>query len=1143
MKDRFEIEKMDNISINDKNTPLEIYHDSIIYIKEEIKNFDPRTLEIVFSKNVLFKIYLSKSYDGINWSELKTQEELIIEFEEMLKNENDYSQSQLIEKNLIGEKIFLSIWCKQYKEVDDVKDIPETIYQKKNIDERIPQLFIETINYLEHSEPPFKPDPILEITPKNIISEPEGKTETLKIVSNLYWNVIISDDWITLDKNTGKGNDELVLIISENTEKIERYGSLLFSSPDYDKEIEIPILQNRADSEAFIELSDTIKNVSNELQSFSFNILSNTNWNIRFDVDWVKLSPKTGNNNSEILCVIDKNLTTQKRVATIFIETLDKKITKTFVVNQTEYVFIPYSGGGKGTKVNPYKLGIPEDLNYMITTDGHDSGDNQKVYFELYQDIDMTGYYYTVNTTITFSGVFDGKNHTIRNFSGERGLFENTSNAIIMNLKLHVNIHNTTRNKSFGLCSRASTSVINNIFVEGDIYWEQMEVGSICGELQNSSLLNSYASVNLKTNGNQFRICGGLVGLMNNTENVVVGCYFNGTFINEGLAMQKYDGIVGNINGLEKNYFKNNFFLDTFETKNPTIHDGFKIINKQELNTKTIVDLLNEIPEEIINKKLIIYGNPFIIGDTHPKLRELTIDDIVLDNTGRILNPNHFLSTMDLIMDEDEDIDPRFQVIPHSYDLSSDSKDIRIQTIYQLINQFPKWNFYDNQQITIKRWLEQCNSLAESYGHTCVYFKTTPIEVSHTLSTNVVRNVTSIKKLHIMFPNNELPQDRNTFTDWDLALQDDFICHIVVDKFEQAFGKNQIPEQRDYLYLPIINKIFRVTSMQPKNGFMGKIGWWEVFLAKYEEDECVVIEDDLKRAMSGFPDINEAMDTVEQNIENLKLQNKEELKPLLDEIEIFKTSTVRTSDVIDKLSIDEKKKATQNFTDKLNDSTTFISMKESDAMKEFLSKRLNIVSVNPDKNIYPVTMYNCTEVSKRTVALTYNISDFTKVNKKSNIVNTCFDLNFNFVLFQRFTGEIFDLLSKGNTFLTIENNRKKISIILHNYQKTLDVNFVFNEKEFYQICLNFKKEIKPSEGDIHYHQLAIKIFSIADKQKNLEYQNTYIIELNNDTTFDIDKIYLYGGQFFTNDIELNIENKNIIMDNANPVVQMNKFSL
>ena len=479
------------------------------------------------------------------------------------------------------------------------------------------------------------------------------------------------------------------------------------------------------------------------------------------------------------------------------------------------------------------------------------------------------------------------------------------------------------------------------------------------------------------------------------------------------------------------------------------------------------------------------------------------------------------------------------------FDLSKYSKDIKIQSIYQLINQFPKWNFYDNQQITINRWKEQCNALAESYGHTCIYFKTTPIEVNNTLAVNVVRNVTSIKKLHIMFPNNELPQDRVVFSEWDMGLQDDFITHIIIDKFEQAFGKHSIPEQRDYLYLPIINKIFRVTASQPKSGFMGRVCWWEVFLAKYEEDECVVIEDDLKRAMGGFPEINDAMDSVEQNYENMKLQNHEELKPLLDEIDIFKTKTVYTSEIIDEFSIDEKKKATQNFTDRLNDSTNFINVKETEAIKEFISKRLNIVSINPENNIYPVTMYNCTECSNRTVALTYNITDFIKTNKKSNVIFDSYDFNFNYVMNQKFSGEVFDLVSKstnedGTVILTIEQNRNKtINLILHNYQKTFNINFTFIEKTFYQICINFKRNIQPTKN-----QIAIKIFSVVDKQKKLEYQNTYIIELvNEDKIFDIDKIFLYGGKFFTNDIELNIDNKNIIMDNVNPVVQMNKFGL
>ena len=56
------------------------------------------------------------------------------------------------------------------------------------------------------------------------------------------------------------------------------------------------------------------------------------------------------------------------------------------------------------------------------------------------------------------------------------------------------------------------------------------------------------------------------------------------------------------------------------------------------------------------------------------------------------------------------------------YDLKSET-DIKYITLYKIINQYPKWNLYDNQQININRWLQQINAISEMYGHTCIYFK------------------------------------------------------------------------------------------------------------------------------------------------------------------------------------------------------------------------------------------------------------------------------------------------------------------------------------------------------------------------------------------------------------------------------------
>ena len=462
------------------------------------------------------------------------------------------------------------------------------------------------------------------------------------------------------------------------------------------------------------------------------------------------------------------------------------------------------------------------------------------------------------------------------------------------------------------------------------------------------------------------------------------------------------------------------------------------------------------------------------------------------------------------------------------FDLKSEI-DIKYITLYKIINQYPKWNLYDNQQITINRWLQQINAISEMYGHTCIYFKTEPIEseTEQTFKNHVFRNVTNIKKLHILSPNNELPQDRVIYSDWDMTLQDDFVIHIVKNKFEQAFGEFKIPIEKDYIYLPIINKLFRVASSQPKSGLMGKVGWWEVFLAKFEEDECVTINDDLKTSMEGFADFNLAIDSIDLFDNSLKSE-------VFNELDDFKSNTVITVEKIDEKTIDEKKEATQNFTNKLTDSNHYVSLKETEKIRNLYDNRLKIISVNPDSSNFPITMYDNSTVNKRTVAMQYELKDYTTKNKISTIVSKSIELSFNYVYLNNFVGEIFDLLNTtGNlSIFTLKSNRNKLELIDNRVNKSIIIDFQLIQKELYNIVINY---------DLLLKQFSIKIFSLNNNEKILIYQNIYIINEATIVEFEICYIYLFGGNFYSNDIKLNINEKNILKDFVNPLLIMKEF--
>ena len=79
-------------------------------------------------------------------------------------------------------------------------------------------------------------------------------------------------------------------------------------------------------------------------------------------------------------------------------------------------------GGGSGTEADPFLLETAAHLNDI----GLNSGDWDKC-FKLVKNINMSsiaaanyniiGYYNNVNDNLGFSGIFDGNNHVIFNFS------------------------------------------------------------------------------------------------------------------------------------------------------------------------------------------------------------------------------------------------------------------------------------------------------------------------------------------------------------------------------------------------------------------------------------------------------------------------------------------------------------------------------------------------------------------------------------------------------------------------------------------------------------------------------------------------------------------------------------------------------
>ena len=194
--------------------------------------------------------------------------------------------------------------------------------------------------------------------------------------------------------------------------------------------------------------------------------------------------------------------------------------------------------GGSGTEGDPYRISTAADMNAI----GTDSNDWDK-YFVVTSDIDMSSIPGTAyNLIYPFTGVFDGNNHTISNFSfvpttGGAGLFGNVDGGVVKNLGLiDPNVDGGTDWAWLGSLAGVieGGATISNCYVEGGNINGNKNVGGLVG-LNQGTITDCYSTASVSG----FEKAGGLVGW--NIFGGIANSYSNGSVSGQN----KIGGLVG----------------------------------------------------------------------------------------------------------------------------------------------------------------------------------------------------------------------------------------------------------------------------------------------------------------------------------------------------------------------------------------------------------------------------------------------------------------------------------------------------------------------------------------------------------------------------------------------------------------------
>ena len=137
---------------------------------------------------------------------------------------------------------------------------------------------------------------------------------------------------------------------------------------------------------------------------------------------------------------------------------------------------------------------------------------------------------------------------------------------------------------------------------------------------------------------------------------------------------------------------------------------------------------------------------------------------------------------------------------------------------------------------------KQLNLLASDiFGHQTRYYRTEPDQRTKDviLMEYSLYNVVDEGIIKILVPGNKMPTREFQFNIFGMEF-DDFEVHIVDEHFKKIFGNKTSPRAKDYLFFPLINRVYEVVSVSLADEFNMNTSYWRVMLRKYEDHSATI---------------------------------------------------------------------------------------------------------------------------------------------------------------------------------------------------------------------------------------------------------------------------------------------------------------
>ena len=207
-------------------------------------------------------------------------------------------------------------------------------------------------------------------------------------------------------------------------------------------------------------------------------------------------------------------------------------------------------------------------------------------------------------------------------------------------------------------------------------------------------------------------------------------------------------------------------------------------------------------------------------------------------------------------------------------DIKPDKIEVYDPTTFVIKNPEGLWTPYKHMEKAFEIWKNSSERINDMFGHWVYYFKTEPNTntKSVTFKQYTMHNVVDMKMIKVSVPGNNMPSGRNQYSEFGITLPDEFNISILTESFQKAFGYDAIPNENDYLYMPITGKMYSINAIYETKGFMQKSVMYDAILAIYSKAENV---DDSNFDFSEFIDTIPEGATSQSELDDIDISAKD----------------------------------------------------------------------------------------------------------------------------------------------------------------------------------------------------------------------------------------------------------------------------